>query len=442
MNTSAPLDAASAQERVLGWQTKLHRWAEQDEDKRFGDVFNLLCDPATLLVAWERVKRNRGSKTAGVDGQTRWHVEQRGVETILGELRCSLRDGSYAPLAVREHAIPKRGSGKVRRLGIPALRDRIVQMAATLVLEPIWEAEFQPCSYGFRPNRRAQDAVEQVRFFINPPRSYEWAIEGDVEDCFGSIHQGLLLAELRRRVTDKRVLRLIRRFLGAGIMRHGSLTATPSGTPQGAILSPLLANVALSVLDRRFEDAWNAWTPHQRKWRKAKGQPSYRMVRYADDFVILVRGTEAQAQALKEQTAEFMRERMRLTLSPEKTHITHVDDGFDFLGFRIQRRPRNRVPVAYSFPSERSFRDIKHRIKELTGRSTIGLSLDQLVHALNPILRGWTNYHRHAAAKRCFSYLDHYLWWRVMLWLRKKHPRGAAGRARTARGSTGPARCR
>src|SRR6059058_1598478 len=181
----------------------------------------------------------------------RWHVEQRGVETILGELRQSLRDGSYVPLPVREHAIPKRGSGKVRKLGIPALRDRIVQMATTLVLEPISEAEFQPCSYGFRPNRRAQDAIEQVRFFINSPRCYEWAIEGDVEDCFGSIHQGLLMEQLRRRVTDKRVLALIRLFLAAGIMREqGSLAATPSGTPQGSGLSPLLSNIALSVLDR------------------------------------------------------------------------------------------------------------------------------------------------------------------------------------------------
>jgi RNA-directed DNA polymerase len=345
VNTSAPLDVALATERVLGWQTKLHRWAGQDEQKPFGDLFDLLCDPATLLVAWERVKRNRGSKTAGVDGQTRWHVEQRGVENVLGELRQSLKDGSYTPLPVREHEIPKRGSGKVRKLGIPALRDRIVQMATTLVLEPIWEAEFQPCSYGFRPNRRAQDAIEQVRFFINPPRSYEWAIEGDVEDCFGSIHQGLLMEQLRRRVTDKRVLRLIRQFLGAGIMRHGSLTATPSGTPQGAILSPLLANVALSVLDRRFEDAWNACTPHQRKWRMANGQPSYRMIRYADDFVILVRGTKAQAQALKEQTAEFMREQMRLTLSPEKTHITHVDDGSGRAGARCRRYRRSVSPT-------------------------------------------------------------------------------------------------
>ena len=232
------------------------------------------------------------------------------------------------------------------------------------------------------------------------------------------------MEQLRRRVTDKRVLRLIRQFLGAGIMRHGSLTATPSGTPQGAILSPLLANVALSVLDRRFEDAWNACTPHQRKWRMAKGHPSYRMIRYADDFVILVRGTKAQAQALKEQTAEFMREQMRLTLSPEKTHITHVDDGFDFLGFRIKRRPRRPDTGRLQLP-ERAIvpgHQTSHQGADRTV-NTIGLSLDELVHALNPILRGWTNYHRHAAAKRCFSYLDHYLWWRVMLWLRKKHPR-------------------
>jgi RNA-directed DNA polymerase len=425
VNTHAPLDAKEAEERVLGWQIKLHRWAVEDEEKRFGDLFNLLCDPATLLVAWERVKRNRGSKTAGVDGQTRWRIEQLGVERVLAELRESLRDRTYVPLPVREHQIPKRGSGKVRSLGIPALRDRIVQMATKLVLEPIMEADFCPNSYGFRPGRRAQDAIEQVRFFINPHRSYEWVIEGDVQDCYGSIHHGLLMAELRRRVTDKRVLALIRQFLAAGIMtQQGSLTATPSGTPQGAILSPLLANVALSVLDRRFEAAWNAHTVKQRVRRRARGHPSYRAVRYADDFVILVRGTRAQAQALKEQTAEFMAEQMRLTLSPEKTAITHVDDGFDFLGFRIQRRPRpGRLPAAYSFPSKRAFREIKHRIKELTKQGTTSLSLNEIVHALNPILRGWTSYHRHAVAKRCFNYLDHYLWWRIVLWLRKKHPR-------------------
>jgi len=318
VNTSASLSVEMAEQRVLGWQTKLHRWAGEDEHKRFGDVFNFVCEPATLLVAWERVKRNRGSQTPGIDGETRRRIEQIGVERVLGDVRASLKDGSFAPQPVRERMIPKR-SGELRSLGIPTVRDRIVQMALKLVLEPVYEADFCPTSHGFRPGRRTQDAIEQVRFFINPPRGYEWVIEGDVEDCFGSIHRGLLLAELRCRVTDKRVLGLIKRFLGAGILReHGSLAATPSGTPQGGILSPLLANVALSVLDRHFESAWRAHTWNQRARHRAKGHPSYRMVRYADDFVVLVRGTRAQAEALKEQTAKLMSERLRLTLSPEK----------------------------------------------------------------------------------------------------------------------------
>jgi RNA-directed DNA polymerase len=424
VKASAPLSAQEAERRVLGWQTKLHGWAAQDEQARFGDLFNLVCDPATLLVAWERVKRNRGSRTAGVDGQTRKRVEQMGVEKLLDELRQELKSGAYCPLPSRERLIPKR-SGKLRSLGISALRDRIVQMAAKLVLEPIFEADFCPTSYGFRPGRRAQDAIEQVRFFIHAPRSYEWVIEGDVEDCFGSIHQGLLMEQVRRRVTDKRVLRLIRLFLGAGVMSElGTVTATPSGTPQGSILSPVLANIALSVLDRHFETAWAARTHDQRASDRASGRPSFRMIRYADDFVVLVRGTEGQAHAIKEQTAEFMREHLRLVLSPEKTSVTHVDDGFELLGFRIKRRPwRQNKHVAYTFPSERALRGVMHRIKTLTKRNTTHLSLDELIHALNPILRGWTNYHRHAASKRCFAYLSYYLWWRVMRWLRAKHPR-------------------
>jgi RNA-directed DNA polymerase len=425
VNAPAPLDAKLAEERVLGWQTKLHRWAAQDEQARFGDLFNLVCDPATLLVAWERVKRNRGSRTAGVDGQTRTRVEQIGVQGVLDELHQELKSGTYRPLPARERQIPKR-SGKLRSLGISTVRDRIVQTAAKLVLEPIFEADFCPTSYGFRPARRAQDAIEQVRFFINAPRSYEWVIEGDVEDCFGSIHHGLLMEQVRRRVTDKRVLALIRRFLAAGIMReHGTLAATPSGTPQGSGLSPLMANIALSVLDRHFEAAWTARRWHSQRARdRANGRPSYRMIRYADDFVVLVRGTEAQAHAIKEQTAKFMAEQMRLTLSPEKTAITHVDDGFDLLGFRVKRAPwRGKKRVAYTFPSARALRGVMHRIKTLTNRSTVNLALDQLIHVLNPILRGWANYYRHAASSRCFAYLSHYLWWRVIRWLRKKYPR-------------------
>jgi len=424
VNTSAPLDAEQACQRVLGWQTKLHRWAGEDPGKMFGDLFNLLCDPATLLVAWEKVKRNRGSETSGVDGDTRSRLEAAGVDDVLGELRQSLKDGTYAPRSVREVTIPKR-SGKARRLGIPALRDRIVQMAAKLVLEPIFEADFCPTSFGFRPNRRTHDAVAETRQFLNSPGGYDWVIEGDVEDCFGSIHQGLLMAEVRRRITDKRVLRLIRQFLRAGVMREqGSVAATPLGTPQGAVLSPLLANIALSVLDRHFEAAWQQHDGPQRRSRhRAKGNPTFRLIRFADDFLILVAGTRAQAEAIKEHTAEFMATHMRLTLSPEKTRITLAETGFDFLGVHSMRKPEpGRRPVAITFPSDRALADVKHRIKELTRRANANLSLDSLIHALNPVLRGWTNYHRHGASKRCFGYLSHYLWWRVVRWLRAKHP--------------------
>src|SRR3954463_4969569 len=425
VKTPAPLDHALAGERVLGWQTKLHRWAVQDEQARFGELFNLVCDAATLLVAWERVKRHRGSRTAGVDGQTRARVEQIGAEGVLAELRQELKDGTYRPLPARERLIPKR-SRKLRSLGISTVRDRIVQTAAKLVLEPIFEADFCPTSYGFRPGRRAQDAIEEARFFINAPRSYAWVIEGDVEDCFGSLRHGFVLDQVRRRGTEKRVLALIRRFFAAGIMReHGALAATPSGAPQGSALSPLLANIALSVLDRHFETAWTARRWHSQRARdRAEGRASYRMIRYADDFVVLVRGTEAQAHAIKEQTAVFMAEQMRLTLSPEKTAITHVDDGFELLGFRVKRAPwQTTKRVAYTFPAKRALRAVMHRIKTLTNRSTVNLSLDQLIHALNPILRGWANYFRHAASSRCSAYLGHYLWWRVIRWLRKKYPR-------------------
>ena len=188
---------------------------------------------------------------------------------------------------------------------------------------------------------------------------------------------------------------------------------------------PMTVDGQFTVVDRHFEAAWSARTHGQRARDRAAGHPSYRMIRFADDFVVLVRGTEAQAHAIKEQTAQFMREQMRLTLSPEKTAITHVDDGFDLLGFRIKRRPWRTAGkhVAYTFPSERAVRDVMHRIKTLTKRKTTNLSLDALTHALNPILRGWANYYRHAASIRCFAYLSYYLWWRIIRWLRKKHPR-------------------
>jgi RNA-directed DNA polymerase len=240
-----------AERRVREIQAKLHRWARDDPHRRFDDLFNLVADPAFLLVAWDRVRGNKGARTAGVDGQTVYYVETvRGVEGFLDELRSQLKDRSFRPLPVRERMIPKAG-GKLRRLGIAAVRDRVVQASLKLVLEPTFEADFLPCSYGFRPNRRTHDAVAEVRHMTS--HSYEWIVEGDITACFDEISHPALMDRVRVRVGDKRVLALVKAFLKAGILGEDRvLRTTDTGTPQGSILSPLLSNVALSVLDEHL----------------------------------------------------------------------------------------------------------------------------------------------------------------------------------------------
>src|SRR5918994_7729272 len=288
LNSAAPWPGPQvAQERVLGIQRKLHKWAEDDRDRRFTDLHNLVCDPATLMVAWQRVRANRGSRSAGVDRQNAYDVEQRlGVEQFLGGLREELRTGSFRPVSVRERLIPKRG-GKLRRLGIATVRDRVVQAALKLVLEPIFEADFQPCSYGFRPGRRAQDAIAEIHYLTSAPRNYEWIVEADIEACFDRIDQAALMGRVRARVGDKRVLALVKAFLRAGIMtEQAGFEDTVTGTPQGGILSPLLANIALSALDQHYARAWTAMgSEWERRKRRARGEATFRLVRYADDCV-------------------------------------------------------------------------------------------------------------------------------------------------------------
>src|SRR3954451_4641059 len=234
VNTGASLAMSpqAASERVLGIQRKLHKWASDDQGRRFSDLHNLVCDPATLLVAWRRVRGNRGSRSAGIDGQTAYEIETRqGVGRFLSELREELCAGTFRPLAVKEPAIPKR-SGKLRYLGIPTVRDRVVQAALKLVLEPIFEVDFQPCSYGFRPGRRTQDAIAEVQYLTF--RSYEWVVEGDIEACFDRIDHAALMDRMRDRIEDNRVLRLIKAFLHAGILKHhGGFERSVPGPPAG-----------------------------------------------------------------------------------------------------------------------------------------------------------------------------------------------------------------
>jgi RNA-directed DNA polymerase len=319
--------------------------------------------------------------------------------------------------------IPK-PDGRRRRLGIPTVRDRVVQAALKLVLEPIFEADFKPVSYGFRPNRRAQDAIAEIHLFGS--QRYRWVLEGDIEACFDQIDHTALMDRVRNRVGDRHVLSLVKAFLKAGILTEaGVYGETITGTPQGGILSPLLANVALSALDEHFTEIWETKfaTRVDRARERRQGNATYRLVRYADDFVVLVAGTEAHARALKPEVAAVLAP-MGLRLSEAKTTVIHMDEGFVFLGWRIQRHRKrgSQKHYIYTYPAKKALATIKAKVRTLTRGST-NRSLKTLLQQLNRLLRGWTNYVRHGASSDTFHYLEHITWRRVVAWLRHKHPR-------------------
>jgi RNA-directed DNA polymerase len=413
-----------AERRVLEIQAKLHRWAGEASSRRFDDLYNLVCDPAFLLVGWARVRGNKGARTAGVDGETAHYIEAvRGVEAFLAELRADLKARTFAPLPSRRRAIPKPG-GKVRYLGIATIRDRVAQASLKLVLEPIFEADFLPCSYGFRPNRRAHDAVAEVRHLTS--HGYEWVVEGDIKACFDEISHCALLDRVRARVGDKRVLALVKAFLKAGILTEDRRwQETSTGTPQGSILSPLLSNVALSVLDEHVAagPGGPAASPWQRAKRRAHGLPNYRLSRYADDWCLMVHGTRDDAVALRDEIAVVL-SGMGLRLSPEKTLITHIDEGLDFLGWRIQRHRKKGTSrcYVYTYPSKKALMAVKDKVRTLC-RQDVNLPLEVLLHRLGRMLRGWTAYFRFGVSHATFSYLRAFLWRQVIGWLRRKYRR-------------------
>ena len=425
MNTGASqLDLMVAEMRVLAMQTKLHQWAKADPGRCFDDLFNLVYDPAFLAVAWHRVRGNKGARTAGIDGIAPRSVVF-GTEELLGQLRDDLKAGRFVPRPVREKAIPK-AAGKVRRLGIPTTLDRIVQASLKLVLEPIFEADFKPSSYGFRPKRRAQDAIAEIHYLATPNRNYEWVFEADITACFDTIDHTALMGRVRRRIGDKRVLRLVNAFLKAGILTEdGHPRTTLTGTPQGGILSPLLANIALSVIDEHFQRKWDALgTPWMRNKRHRAGEPLMRSVRYADDFVVMVRGTRADAEALWDEMAEVLAP-MGLRLSEEKTRICHIDEGFDFLGWHIQHRKRpsrTGATAIYTYPSKKALASVVDKVRSLT-RHGQHPNLEALLRRLNPVLRGWGQYFCTGNAAVKFGQIDDYAYERLRGFLKRRHGR-------------------
>jgi RNA-directed DNA polymerase len=428
VNTGAVPEEAPVgfRQRVSEMQAKLHRWAVADPGRRFDDLFNFVHDPATLIVAFARVGGNAGARTAGIDGLTVADIEQEmGAPGFLDDLRTQLKTGTFRPLPVRERKIPKPGgSGKVRSLGIPTVADRVVQAALKLVLEPIFEADFEPVSYGFRPKRRAQDAIAEIQFYGT--RGYRWVLDADIEACFDSISHSALMDRMRMRIKDKRVLALVKAFLKAGILTEfGDVKDTHTGTPQGGILSPLLANIALSVLDEHLMGPWKPGgsmsTEGRRAGRRAKGLPTWRLVRYCDDFVVLVNGNQAGTEALREEVAQVLAP-MGLRLSPAKTRVVFMGEGFDFLGFHIQWRRKKGTSkwYVYTFIGDRPIRSVKAKIRALT-RRTSQQDLGYVLTGLNLVMHGWANYFKYAVAKNVFAMLDNFAWWRVIRMLQVRH---------------------
>jgi RNA-directed DNA polymerase len=452
----------SDKEWLRSVQRKLYTRSKDNLDYVFAKLWGLVTDPRNLRVAFERVAGNKGRRTAGVDGETVHHVVQKGTEMFVAQVQAELRTKSYRPNPARRVLIPKTGQpGKFRPLGIPTVKDRVVQAAMKNMLEPIFEADFYPVSYGFRPGKSVFGALEHLRILLRPNDgfgkrterrlAYQWAIEGDIRGCFDNIDHHALMVRIRRRVRDPKVNRLLVAFLKAGVMSEAQWSRTEAGTPQGGILSPLLANVALGVIEERYErHVWprrNRTKQHKpttaperraeaaRGYDRACGRMVIYPIRYADDFILLVgapsgpdefdRAREA-AHHEKASLAAYLKVAMNLELSESKTLVTPVTKPMLFLGHhvRVRHHPGHRRMVSTAvIPKERSQR-LRHRIKALFHRYTLGTSLGDRLRQLNPILRGWSYFYRHAwGAKSVFGSLDHYVWWTIFRWLRKKHRR-------------------
>lgn len=393
---------------------------------RFKDLYSLVWKSSFLTNALERVLKNKGSRSAGIDGVTLKEFEDpEYCHDFIQNLSTELRNRTFQPAPGRRQYIPKNNHQK-RPLGILTIKDRVVQMNLKTLLEPIFEADFLECSHGFRPGRRTMDCLVPIWRHVNSASKHYWVVEGDIRSCFDAVNHRILEGILRERIADRKLLDLINAFLKAGVMDGQLFQRTEIGTQQGGILSPLMANTYLHQFDRWWWTKYGSSSRNERRQRRRHGLGHPILIRYCDDWVLLWNGRKAEAVALKEEARTFLETQLKLELNESKTFVTHVNDGFTFLGFDIKRvQGYHGKPIVLIQPAQKNIIKLKSKIKDLTRRKTSFEPVWYKLTQINQILRGWSAYYQHVNAKTTFNKLD---WWvlnRLFIWVRKKHGRPA-----------------